>query len=178
MKCVRLAVVVCVLLAVAGPARADEASKREKVQELFAILHMDRTVQQVMDGMMQLVTAMTQQMAGTTKLSPEMTAKLNDFQKQLFALVSDQVSWDKLKPEYTELYAGTYTEEELDAILAFYRSPAGAAMVTKTPELLSKSMAMNQERMSKVTPQLMQMLQDFAKSVAPPSRSTATPAPQ
>lgn len=172
MKRLRLLAVLGLLICLVAPARADEASKRAKIHEMFAMLHMERNVQQMLDGVMKQVSAMSQQM-GTGKAPPEIQAKLDDFQKRVMDLVTAQVSWEKLEPQYTELYAQTYTEQEVDDILTFYRSPSGEAMIAKTPELLQKSMAMGQERMQAVMPQLMQMVQDFAKEVAPPASHTA-----
>lgn len=157
-----------VMISLAAPARADEVSKRAKVHELFDVMHLDRTVQQMTDATMKQVSGLTQQMRMGRQPPPELQAKLDEFQKRVFDLVTAQVSWDKLEPEYTELYMQTYTEQELDDILTFYRSPSGASMIAKTPELLAKSTALSQERMQKIMPQLMQMLQDFVKEVSPP----------
>lgn len=169
MKTLRLITFVVLAICMAASARADESSKRAKVHELFAVLHTDQTVDQVMNTVMKQVSANTAQMTGATELPPEAKAKLDDFQKQVFALVSNQVGWQAMEPEYTELYVQTYTEQELDGILAFYKSPEGASMIAKTPGLVEKSVALSQERMKAVMPQLMQLLQEFAKRMKSPA---------
>ena len=52
-------------------------------------------------------------------------------QDKVASMVSDAVAWDKLKPAYLKLYLDAYSEEELDGIIASYKSPAGQTMVTK-----------------------------------------------
>jgi hypothetical protein len=47
-------------------------------------------------------------------------------QERLTALVAEHLN--KAKPALVKIYADTYTEEELDGILAFYKSPAGEAV--------------------------------------------------
>jgi hypothetical protein len=54
------------------------------------------------------------------------------------------MSWEKMKPMYVQLYRDTFEQEEVDGLIAFYKSPAGQAYVTKMPLLMSKSMAISQ----------------------------------
>lgn len=48
--------------------------------------------------------------------------------------------YDKLAAVYME----SYTEEDVDAILAFYASPVGKKMIAETPEITQKSMQIGQ----------------------------------
>lgn len=48
--------------------------------------------------------------------------------------------YDKLAVVYME----SYTEEDVDAILAFYNSPVGKKMISETPEITQKSMQIGQ----------------------------------
>jgi TonB family protein len=57
-----------------------------------------------------------------------------------------------------------FTDEELDALLVFYRSPAGQSMVEKLPALTAQSFQLAQARVTAILPQIQQMAQDFAKS--------------
>jgi hypothetical protein len=161
----RLVVLLALLLCLPLSARADEASKRVKVHEMFLLLHMDKRVDQLMDLMMKQVSSNSEKMFGKD-LTPEEKAKLSHFQEQVFNLVETQVSWKALEPQYTDLYAQTYTEDELDAILAFYKSPAGVSMIAKTPELTTRSMELSQARMTTLMPQLRQMMEDFMREAA------------
>jgi hypothetical protein len=45
------------------------------------------------------------------------------------------VTWNAMKDEYAELYAGAFTEEELREMTAFYRTPAGQKLARATPQL-------------------------------------------
>lgn len=48
--------------------------------------------------------------------------------------------YDKLAAVYME----SYTEEDVDAILAFYDSPVGKKVIAETPEITQKSMQIGQ----------------------------------
>jgi hypothetical protein len=152
-------------------ARADEASKRAKAEQLFMLLHMDRMMDQLMSGVKRQVQQITESMDHAT---PEQQKQITDFQQRVMDLVNQKIGWKALEPDFINLYASTYTEEELDGIIAFYKSPVGQKMIEKTPELTTKSTQVTQEKMKELQPVLSQMVQDFMKQMA---ASMGKPAP-
>jgi uncharacterized protein len=156
-----LGLVVCLPLT----AHADDASRHAKAQEMLTLLHMDRLMDQLTNGMMEQMAAVTKQLGGNT-VKPEDQAKIDEFQKKVVQLVQSQMSWKALEPDYVDIYAKNFTDEQLDAILAFYRSPAGIALVEKLPTLTTQGMQLAQAKMAILQPQLKQMVDDFAKSAA------------
>jgi hypothetical protein len=167
MKRTALLLALALTLISARPAHADEASKRGKVLELFALLHMDQTMDQTMKMIMGQALSNAQQLTGgKQQLPPETQAKLEAFQTRLTDLVTNAMSWKSLEPDFTKIYMDNYTEDELDAIVTFYKSPAGISMVAKTPVLMQQSMAVSQSRVQQMLPQLQQLLADFTKDVA------------
>lgn len=155
------------LLAVSLPLHAQSAdpAKEAKVREYLALIHVDRTMDQVMDNVRQQVTSMTTQMIGG-RATPQQKEQLATFQNQIFELVNSRMGWKALEPEYIELYAQSFTDEELDAIIAFYKSPAGVSMIAKTPELTQKAMALSQRKAAEMMPEVQKMVRDFAASAA------------
>ena len=155
-------------------AHADDASRHAKAQEMLTLLHMDRVMDQMMNNMQQQVSSMTKQLGGET-VKPEDQAKIDEFQKKVFQLIQSQMSWKALEPEYVDVYAKNFTDEQLDGILAFYRSPTGMALVEKLPMLTTQGSEIAKAKMAVIQPQLMQMIQDFAKSAQsnPPAPANA-----
>jgi hypothetical protein len=114
-------------------AHADDASKTAKVEELFKVAHIDQLSTQVMQQTFdQINSGMTQQMMGI-KLTPEQQKRADEFSTKVQKLIADGLGWKNLEPGYAKLYEATYTENEIDGILAFYKSPSGQAMVEKSP---------------------------------------------
>ena len=147
-------------------ARADEASKRAKAQQLFMLLHMDKMMDQLLSGVQKQVQQITQSMPGADQATPEQKKQIADFQTRVLNVVNQKLGWKALEPDFINLYASTYTEEELDGILGFYKSPVGQKMLEKTPELMTKSTEITQQKMREVQPELNQMVQDFMKQMA------------
>jgi hypothetical protein len=158
----RLTLLLLLAVCIPRPAHADDASRRDKAKQLLILMHADRMAQQILDSMMKQTKTMTQQMVGGT-VTPEQQAKLDDFQKKIYALVASQLSYASLEPDYIKLYASNFTDEDLDGMLAFYKSPAGQSMIEKMPALTAQSFQLAQSRMIILIPQIKQISQDFAK---------------
>jgi len=141
---------------------ADEASKHAKLDELFSMMHMDAMMQQMMDAMQQQMTTSMQQMAGKD-MTPEAQAQAADMQKQVFALIESNLSWKSMEPAYADIYDKNFTEAQIDDILAFYKSPTGAVMLQKMPELATAGMQIAQERMQTLQPQLKALVDNYVK---------------
>ncbi|ADW68559.1 Protein of unknown function DUF2059 [Granulicella tundricola MP5ACTX9] len=167
----RTAILLSVLLALPFTAHADETSRKAKAQEIVNLLHMDRLMKQMMDGITQQTKAMTAQMAGGT-ISPAQQAKLDAFQKKVFTLIDAQMGWKAMEPTYIDLYAKTFTEAELDGMVNFYKSPAGISMVDKLPGLTTQAQQLIGQKMVSLQPQLKQLTEDFQKDIASTTPAT------
>ncbi len=156
-------------------ARADDASHRAKAEEMMALLHTEHNVRQISDSIMKQVTDAADKAAGDTP-TPEQKAKIEAFKKQAAGLIDAQVGWATLKPGFIDLYVKSFTEEQLDAIIAFYKTPAGTALLEKMPEINSEFGRLGQSKVGELQDQLRTAYADFRKTVATPA-SSAAPAP-
>jgi hypothetical protein len=58
-----------------------------------------------------------------TDMPAEKRAKASEMQAKIMTMIADRLS--KARPALVKAYADTFTEGEIDGILAFYKSPAG-----------------------------------------------------
>jgi hypothetical protein len=84
-----------------------------------------------------------------------------EMQQKVMKLLADRLNWDKAKPAYIKLYSETFTESEIDGIVGFYKSPPGQAMLSKMPVLMQKSMAVSQQLMGDVMPDIERMAEEM-----------------
>ena len=154
------------LLALAPLAHADDASKRTKVQELFVVMKVDNITTQIVNSIMQQTQALEQRQFGPNP-TPEQQKQYEDFRGKIQTLVTDNVGWKVMQPEFVTLYSNTYTEPEIDGILTFYKSPTGQAMLNKAPELAQKSTGLAQQHMQSIQPQLRELVQNFVNQTKP-----------
>jgi hypothetical protein len=149
------------ICAAVSAARADEASKAAKVEEFFKVSHTEQTLTQGMAMMLnQAKSGLVQKMLDVTP-TPEQTKANDELQDKVAAILTGALSWGKLKPAYAKLYASAYTEEELDGIVAFYKSPAGQAMISNSPSIMTKANEIVQRQLASAMPEIRKLLKDF-----------------
>ncbi len=86
----------------ASTLHADEAGKAAKVEEFFRVSHTEQMLSQTMSmAMNQTKSGVLQQMAGAHP-TPEETKSLNAFQDKLSAILTNALSWEKLKPIFVK----------------------------------------------------------------------------
>jgi hypothetical protein len=145
----------------ATPAGPDDAAKLAKIGELMDVMHMEQMVPQTTQ---QVLTQMQQMMAAAFKkenLPPDSGPKLEEMQKKMTALVSEKLNWQKLKSVYVKAYADTFTEEEIQGLIDFYKTPAGQAFLKKTPLLVKNSMEAMQGMMVDMMAEIPKMLEEI-----------------
>lgn len=163
----RIALLLVLALCIPVAARADEASHRAKAEEMMILLHTEKQVQQVEDNISKSIADAADKATGPDA-TPDAKAKADDFKKQALQLVDAQVSWKAMKSQFADAYAKNFTEEQLDAILAFYKSPAGIALLTNMQDVNKQISDVGQSHVQALQQQLQQMYAELKKSLAPP----------
>jgi hypothetical protein len=172
----RLGLVLVLSLCLPLAARADEASHRAKAEQLLAIVHTDRMVDQVSDSIKKQVSEAADHVAGPDAPS-ESKAKAADFVKTMSQTVDAQIGWKVMEPAFADLYMKAFTEEQLDAIVAFYKTPAGAAFMEQTPIINAQASQLLQAKMASLQPQMKQAYLDLQKSATPAAAAPPPVAP-
>ena len=163
-----LTLILCLPLA----ARADDASRHAKAAQMVTLLHTESMVQQASVTILKQVSDAAEKAVGTTP-TPQSKAQLADFEKKASQMIDAQVGWNALQPAITDLYAKTFTEQELDVIVAFFKTPESAAFLQKMPQINDQVEQLAHSRLVVLQPQINQALDDFSKSQAPPPPATA-----
>jgi len=157
-----LALCVSPLLSLAQQASAPAA--RPDVEELLTVMRLEKTMQ---DAMAMVKKMMAQNMASMSNSSAENAAKTTAMQGKLFALVEQEMGWQKVKPAMVEIYADSLTPDEVKGITDFYKSPAGQAFLDKQPAIMEKTVAWQQKMMAGLMPKIQAAIQSEAGAPAP-----------
>lgn len=166
-------------------ARADDASQRAKAEQLVSIQHTQKTVEQIAENITTQIDQVADRAAGPDA-TPDQKAKIDSFKKQVSQVVDASLGWDAMKLAVVDLYVKNFTEDQLDAILAFYKTPAGAALLEKMPEINAQFGQVGNQRVAALRDQLQKAYQNLQNDLHPiptltppaPSAPTApTPSP-
>ena len=153
----KLLSVVCFFIAC--NAYASPASQ-QSVEELLAVTRAGAMIDSVYGNMEQLMRQGALQGTQGRAMTPEKQRVLDSMIPRMVAVMRQEFNWERLKPQYIQLYRDTFEQEELDGLIAFYKSPAGQAYVDKMPVVLQKSIAISQSIMQSLMPKMMAEVKD------------------
>ncbi|MDD2987793.1 MAG: DUF2059 domain-containing protein [Zoogloea sp.] len=126
----------------------------ESISQLLVATRMERSVSVAQQSLDQAVrNSIAQGLQGKT-LTPQGRKVIDTFTAEAGTIIRKEINWADLKSAYIKLYAETFTQEEVDGLLAFYRSPAGVALLEKMPIVTQKSAAITQQRIGPLVEKL------------------------
>ncbi len=142
-------------------APAAEPDGRKLAEELLTLTNTEKTLAGMRAQIGQMMTAQLKSM--------DVPADLRDtqakFQQRILDVVFDELSFEKMKPDYIDVYSSTFTTDELSGLVAFYKSPAGRAFADKLPTLTQRLMEVSQSRIQALGPRIKKMTEDFVAEV-------------
>ncbi len=149
----------CLLLGISS-ARADDAARQKQVEQLFTVMHLEQTFDQLMNQVMAQNQSVAASLFPELEADPKQKAEYDAFMTRLATVIQSSFSWSAFEPEYAKIYLRTYSDEELSGMLAFYDSPVGRSVLAKTPQVLQASSAIAVERMQELSPRLRAMIDE------------------
>jgi len=153
MRAVLLSILIF-LYSVVSLANADELSRRAAAEELLSLTKADQMVKALSGQMQTMMEQQFVQMEVPTDLQPI----LKKYQARLFTALEQELDSQGWKKDVVSVYVDTFTEDELQGIIDFYKSPIGQVWVEKTPLLISKVMQISQKKI----PQIIEKMKGIA----------------
>lgn len=103
---------------------ADKSAHLQQVETLFKLTQMEKKIQESVDSVVQLQLRQNPQLA--------------EHEKTMHQFFTKHIGWNALKNDIAEMYIRTFTEKELEAINAFYITPAGQKVIKALPQLVQE----------------------------------------
>lgn len=122
--------------AAAGDAQASDAS----ILEMLQVMDAEHLVAGLKEQVNAMVSASMQQALRGKKLTPDVQAVIGRMQTKMLATADQMLSWDVLKPIYLRTYRESFTQDEIDSIIAFYKTPGGQALIKKMPMVMKNAL--------------------------------------
>ena len=159
LKRILIALAICCPVAHAADPPPSDASVKQLLEVTQAHKLLDSTMAQ-MNGFM---TQMMQQATQGQKITPQIQKDIEKRQSQMTADLKELLDWNKLEPMYTRIYQKSFTQQEVDGIIGFYKTTAGQAVINKMPVVLQNTLSEMQQMMD---PMIQRMRQDQQAIVA------------
>ena len=93
-------------------------------------------------------------------LPQEQQDKFHKAIEKVKAVLTEMMSWEKMKPDLIEVYGKNFSEMEAAEIAAHMDTPLGQLLVSKQAAMVSGVMTLTQEKMKTFMPKVMQIIQE------------------
>lgn len=138
------------------------AASEDSIRRLLAVSDAQAMVASALQRAESMLRMPTQGPDGKP-LPPGAAALFADVRSQLVDLLRQRLRWDRLEAMYVEIYRRTFTQSDVDGIIAFYESPAGVALRAKMPTVQAWLMETMQAEMQAMAPELQRIQRDALK---------------
>ena len=143
-----------------GASGAGSPPSEASIKELLELSQAKKLIDSVMTQMDGLMTQTIQQATQGQEVPPKVQKDINKRQAEVVGLMKELLDWKKLEPMYLRVYQKTFSQQEVDGMIAFYKTPAGQAVIAKMPAVMQNTMDEMQQMMGPVMQKMQRMQQD------------------
>lgn len=155
-----------ILLVASLPSFAAESPPSEaSIRELLNVTDAKAMLDQMYGQMDGVMGQALKEGLGDITLNAEQEKLLAEFRGKMVDLMRDEMGWEKLEPIYIDLYSRTFSQSEIDGMLAFYRSESGKAVLAKLPLLMQNLVQFTVERTKALMPRLRILVEEYMPKV-------------
>ena len=145
------------------------------LERLLKVTGAESLTQSMRGQLNNMMGPMFEQAIDAKNLTPEKRKEAERFMKIFSAkfskIMDDEMSWDRLKGDYMRIYRESFSQKEVDDLIAFYESPTGQDFVKKMPLVMQKSMVLMKQRMVPMMQKIQQAAQETAAEYKQESQS-------
>lgn len=129
-------------------------ASEESIERLLTVTRAESLIDSMYSGLEQVMRqGMNQAIQGKT-LNADQQRALDALPAKFIAAMREEMSWQKMKPLYVQIYRDTFEQQEVDGLLVFYKSPTGEALLNKMPTVMQKTMALSQSLTESLLPKM------------------------
>lgn len=162
----KLMLAVAVVLSVSIPVvHADATSQKAIIEEILIVTKADANVDQTIQALYTQLRTMMEKQFAEMGASDDLSPILKRYLDKVFNIMEQTMSWKVLKNDMIDLYEQTFTEDELNGMLAFYKSPVGQSVVDKMPKVMQQSIAIAQKYMPEMQRKIVKISEEFEEEL-------------
>jgi hypothetical protein len=158
----RFIVVAIVFSLVRLASAADAPPSEASVKQLLELSHAHQVLDNMMSQMDGLMRNAMQQATHGQSPSPEVQKSFEKARNDVQKAFKEKFTWSKLEPVYVRIYQKSWTQDEIDGMIAFYKTPTGQSVINKMPVVMQNSMNETMQMMAPLMERVEQMQQEMA----------------
>jgi hypothetical protein len=143
-----------------GSDGASDRPSEASVKKLLETAQVHKLLDSIMAQMDTLMKQSIQQATQGQQVPPKVQKDIDKREAEMIAMLKDMLDWKKLEPLYMRVYQKSFTQQEVDGMIAFYETPAGQAVINKLPAVMQNTVNEMQEMMSPAIQKIQRMQQE------------------
>ena len=168
MKIIKKTIAALALAALACPVFAAEPSLAS-IERLLDLMQSRQSYEAIRAQVDAMAKPTFDQAIDSKSMSPEQREAIERRAaartERMKSILDEAMNWEQIRADTAQIYAESFTQEEIDGLIAFYESPAGKAYTAKMPLIAQKSMALMQRRMGPLMEKISQAAKESVAKI-------------
>jgi uncharacterized protein len=118
----------------------DAPPSDASIQELTMLAHSQEVYRGMKPQMDAMISSSIKEASQGQTITPERQAVLDRMRANMVAAFDETYNAEAMQNLTLRIYQATYTQDEVDGLIAFYKTPAGQALINKNPLLMQNTM--------------------------------------
>lgn len=146
-------------------AAADNPPSDASIKQLLEVVQARKLAEAMTAQMGAMMKQAMEQATHGEQVPPRVQQDIEKRQAEMMAAAKEVLDWSKMEPVYIRVYQKSFTQEEVDGLIAFYKTPAGQALVNKMPTVMQNAVKETQQLMQPLVQRLQKMQQEVIAEV-------------
>lgn len=141
---------------------AQTAPSDESIKNLLDAMNAKQMLEKIRAQNASSVKASILGQLGGKQLNPQQEKVLNTTSEKISSIMAEVMTWENFQSIYTSLYKKNFTQDEVNALTAFYKTPAGKSAMNKMPAVTQQIILESQKLLVPVQDRIQQAAQEGA----------------
>jgi hypothetical protein len=143
----------------------DNSPSEASIKQLLEVGQAHKLLDTITAQMDSYMKQAMQQATQGERVTPEVQKHIDSFEAEIIASLKEVLDWNKLEPMYVRVYQKSFTQGEVDGLIAFYKTPTGQALLTKMPAVMQNTLNEVQQMMQPMMHRMQRMQQDIVAEI-------------
>lgn len=136
---------------------ADSQPSESSVRELITVMESRRQVDAAIGQIDSMIQDTLEQSLGSRTVTVEQQQILDAMRTKIMSVYRAELGWERLEPMFVEIYRSSFTQDEVDSMLMFYRSEPGQAVIAKMPIVMQNTLRLMRVHMTAMAPKVQRL---------------------
>jgi hypothetical protein len=116
--------------------RTPMAPSADAIREFFTVIKLDDLLNEYLDLKLSSFDAKVQGMRPKGRVTPIQERVVSEFAEQARSVLSEELGVDHIQSILVDVFQQSFSEQDVDALTAFYRTKSGKAVIAELPSAI------------------------------------------